>query len=296
MTQRVLNMKKIKLKMNDKFCRCRVKTGTDALAALQEVLRMKVGFEIVKKGGYLSVSLISGLLIMLINITGCSDVPYTGPTLTIGHVDQYLNAIEQDTVCLQDGFDTVCVKLLLDKTEIDPTDIDYVPTIHVHSTNIVYAFNYQGRTILEAKRLMDTSQIVQKLVEAGKAELPSDINLNSSDTNYIPEGWSVEIYYPSAFREANRGNTPETSGLVIRIAEGKTIPINKQSDLEITEFTQINKNDGRRGVRFSVKTQAPEITIQVDRIVPANIATFHINGDSVDTNSNQNVFRLQPIQ
>ncbi|RKU31232.1 hypothetical protein C6499_04880 [Candidatus Poribacteria bacterium] len=281
-------MEKIDMKINSISSQHSGKPRTDVLTVLHGVLR--------KKGGYLPISLISGLLIMLISIIGCSDVPYTGPTLTIGDVDQYLNAIEQDTVCLQDGFDTVCVKLLLDKTEVAPTDIDHVPTVHVHPTNIAYVFKYQGRTILEAKRLMDTSQIVQELIEAGKAELPSDINLKGDDTNYIPEGWSIEVYYPSAFREANRGNTPKTSGLDIRIAEGETIPTNRQTDLKITEFTQIDKNDGRRGVRFSIKTQAPEITIQVDGVVPANIATFHINGDSVETDNNQNILRLQPIQ
>ena len=289
-------MKKIRIKINSISTQHCGKSRTNPLTALQDVLRIKDGFEIVKKAGYLPISLISGLLIMLISITGCSDVPYTGPMLTVGDVDQYLNAIEQDTVCLQDGFDTVCVKLLLDKTEIDATGIDYTPTVHVHPTNIAYVFNHQGRTILEAKRLMDTSQIVQELVEAGKAELPSNVNLNGGDTNYIPEGWSIEVYYPSAFREANRGNTPETSGLGIRIAEGKTIPVNRKRDLEIAEFTQINKNDGRRGVRFSVKTQTPEITIQVDGIVPANIATFHINGDSVEADDSQNILRLRPIQ
>ena len=101
---------------------------------------MEVGFEIVKTTKPLSLSLIVGILIMLISMTGCSDVPYTGPTLTVGHVDQYLNTIEEDTVCLQDGFDTVCVKLLLDTTEIDATNIDYTPTVHVHPTNIVYVF------------------------------------------------------------------------------------------------------------------------------------------------------------
>ena len=240
--------------------------------------------------------LTTSLLIILTSVAGCTDIPYSGPIVTSGDLDQYLNTIEQDTVCLEDGFDTICVKLLLDKTEIDPTSIDYTPTVHVHPTNIAYVFNHQGRTILEAKRLMDTSQIVQELVEAGKAELPSNVNLNGGNTNYIPEGWSIEVYYPSAFREANRGNTPETSGLDIRIAEGKTIPVNRQRDLKIAEFTQINKNDGRRGVRFSVKTQTPEITIQVQGVVPANIATFHINGDSVETNNNQNILRLQPIQ
>ena len=240
--------------------------------------------------------LISSLFIILTGIAGCTDVPYSGPIVTSGDLDQYLNTIEQDTVCLQDGFDAICVKLLLDKTEVEKTDIDYVPTVHVHATNIVYVFNYQGRTILEAKRLMDTSQIVQELVEAGKAELPANVNLNSGATNYIPEGWSIDIYYPSAFLEADRGNTPATSGLDIRIAEGQTIPNNRQRDLKISEFTQINKNDGRRGVRLAIKTQAPEITIQVDGVVPANIATFHINGDTVEADENQNILHLQPIE
>lgn len=240
--------------------------------------------------------LISSLLIILASITGCTDVPYSGPIVTSGDLDQYFNTKGQDTVCLQDGFDAICVKLLLDETEIAPTEVDYVPTVHVRPTNIVYVFNYQGRTILDAKRLMDTSQIVQELVEAGKAELPPNANLDSGDTNYIPEGWSIEIYYPSTFREARRGNTPETSGFDIRIVEGKTISTSRRDDLKITEFTQINKNDGRRGVQFSVKTQAPQITIQVDGVVPANIATFHINGDSVEADDSQNILRLQPIQ
>ncbi len=240
--------------------------------------------------------LIGSLLIVLSSIAGCTDVPYSGPIITSGDLDQYLTTTEQDTICLEDGFDFVCVKRLLDKGEVEPTDIDYTPTVHVHSTNIVYVFNYQGRTILEAKRLMDTSRIVQELVESGKAELPASVNPSPAATNYIPEGWSIEIYYPSAFREANRGDTPETSGLDIRAVEGETVPTHRQNDLNITEFTQISKNDGRRGVRFSIKTQAPEITIQVDGVVPANIATFHINGDSVETGDTQNILRLVPIQ
>ena len=267
-----------------------IKTGkarTDTLTVLQGLLR--------KKGGYLPISLISGLLIMLISITGCSDVPYTGPTLTVGHVDDYLNTIEQDTVCLQDGFDTVCVKLLLDKTEIDATGIDYTPTIHVHPTNITYVFDYQGDPILEAKRLMDTTQIVQELVAAGKAQLPSNVdNLNNGD--YVPEGWVIQVYYPDTFPEARRGRTPETSGLDIRIVEGTTIATNRRRDLEIIDFTQTNKYDGRRGVEFSVETEAPEITIQVDGLVPGNTATFHISAENVESDDDTNILQLQPLQ
>ena len=278
--------------MSDKSCRYSGKTRTDAWAA-----SMKAGLEIVKKHVTLSLNLMGGILIALFTIIGCSDVPYTGPTLTVGHVDQYLNAIEQDTVCLQDGFDTVCVKLLLDTTEIDATGIDYTPTVHVHPTNITYVFNYQGDPILEAKRLMDTTQIVQKLVETGRAQLPSNVdNLNNRNGDYVPEGWIVQIYYPDTFPEARRGKTPETSGFDIRVIDGTVIGTNRRKDLQIINFTQTDKSDGRRGVQFSVKTETPEITIQVGRLVPGNTATFHISADSVESDDDTNILQLRPLQ
>lgn len=279
-------MEKIDIKISSISSQHGGKAGTNTLTGLQDLLR--------KTGGYLPISLISGILIMLISITGCSDVPYTGPTLTVGHVDQYLDAIEQDTVCLQDGFDTVCVKLLLDKTEIDATNIDYIPTVHVHPTRINYVFDYQGQPILEAKRLMDATQIVQDLVAAGKAQLPSNVgNFNNSNADAVPEGWIIEIYYPDTFPEARRGGTPATSGLDIRIVEGTTIGTNRRNDLKIIDFTQI---DGRRGVQFSLETEAAEITIQVNKLIPGNTATFHISAESVESDDETNILRLHPLQ
>lgn len=42
---------------------------------------------------------------------GC-ETPYTGPVLTVDDVDRYLGATGEDTVCLQDGFDSVCIKVI----------------------------------------------------------------------------------------------------------------------------------------------------------------------------------------
>ena len=258
---------------------------------------MEIGFQTLKRKIFLSLRLIAGILITLISITGCSDVPYTGPTLTVGDVDEYLNTIEQDTVCLQDGFDTVCVKLLLDTTEIDATGIAYTPTVHVHPTNITYVFDYQGKPILEAKRLMDTTQIVQELVATGRAQLPSNVgNFNNDNAGYVPEGWIIQIYYPDTFPEANRGQTPETSGLDIRIVEGTTIGTNRRRDLEIINFTQTDKRDGSRGVQFSVETEASEITIQVNKLVPGNTAIFHISAENVESDDDTNILQLRPLQ
>ena len=260
-----------------------------ARTALQDLLR--------KKGGYLPISLISSVLIMLISIIGCSDVPYTGPTLTVSHVDDYLNTIEHDTVCLQDGFDTVCVKLLLDTTEIDATNIDYIPEVYVYPTNLVYVFDYQGQHILEAKRLMDTTEIFQELVPTGRTQQRPNIDSpNNGNRSSVPESWIIKIYYPDTFPEARRGRTPATSGLEIRIVEGTTIGTNRRDDLKIVDFTQIDEYDGRRGVEFSVETEAPKITIQVNGLVPGNTATFHISAESAEADEDTNILRLHPLQ
>ena len=227
------------------------------------------------KTRHLSLALIGGILIILFSLTGCSEVPYTGPIITVDHVDTYLNAIGEDTVCLQDGFDSVCVKLDLNKIEIDGADIGYTPTVHVHPENVAYVFEYQGSRILRAKRSMDTTELVQQLEDAGKVNLPS--NGNNLNVAPIPEGWTIQIY--------------STAPLHVRVVEGLTIDTDTQTDLEISQKTQI---DG--GVQFAVETQVAEITIQVDGLIAGNTATFHISADNVDSDDTTNILKLEPLQ
>ncbi len=223
----------------------------------------------------LPLTLFGSILIVLFGITGCSDVPYTGPIITVDRVDTYLNAIGDDTLCLKDGFDSVCVKLDLDKIEVDSSDIGYTPTVHVHPENIAYVFEYQGNPILRAKRTMDTSALVQRLEDEGKVNLPSSgNNLNVAP---IPEGWIIEIY--------------STAPMNVRVVEGLTIGTNTQKDLRITQTTKMDD-----GVQFAVETTIPEITVQVRGLIPGNTATFHISANDINSNDNTNILKLQPIQ
>ena len=225
---------------------------------------------------HLSLTLFGSMLIVILSMTGCSDVPYTGPIITVDRVDTYLNAIGNDTLCLKDGFDAVCVKLDLDKIEIDSSDIGYTPTVHVHPENIAYVFEYQGNPILRAKRTMDTSAIVQRLEDEGKVK-----NLPSSGNNLnvatIPEGWIIEIY--------------STAPMNVRVVEGLTIDTNTQKDLRISQQTKMDD-----GVQFSVETTNPELTVQVRGLIPGNTATFHISANDINSNDNTNILKLQPIQ
>ncbi len=226
------------------------------------------------KTKHLSLALIGSILIIIFSITGCSETPYTGPVLSIDHIDTYLNATGEDTVCLQDGFDSVCVKLDLDKIEIDGADIGYTPTVHVHPENVAYVFEYQGSPILRAKRTMDTTELVQQLENEGKVNLPSTgHNLNVAP---IPEGWTIQIY--------------STDRMNVRVVEGLTIDANNQKDLDITQTTQIEG-----GVQFVVETTVAEITIQVNGLIPSNTATFHISADNVNSDDNTNILKLEPL-
>ena len=224
---------------------------------------------------YLFLVLIGGILIILLSITGCSDVPYSGRIVTVDNIDTYLNAIGEDTICLRDGFDSVCVKLDLDRIEIDSTDIGYTPTVHVHPENVVYVFEYQGSPILRAKRSMDTTELVQRLRDEDRVNIPS--NGNNLNVAPIPEGWTIQIY--------------STNTINIRVVEGLTIGTNRQDDIRITQKTQIDN-----GVQFVVETKVSEITIQVNGLIPGNTATFHISADNVDSNDNTNILKLEPIQ
>ena len=223
----------------------------------------------------LSLTVFGSILILLFSIIGCSEVPYTGPALSINQIDTYLHSTGKDTVCLQDGFDAVCVKLELDKIEIDNTDRGYPPTVHVHPENVAYVFEYEGNPILRAKRSMDTTDLVQRLKDAGKVNLPT--NLNNPNVPPIPEGWTIEIY--------------STNPMNVRVVEGLTIDTNRQKDLVISQTKQI---DG--GVQFDVETKVEEITIQVKGLIPGNTATFHISADSIDSDDSKNILKLEPIR
>ena len=309
-------MAKTTLKVNGMSCQHCVKTVTDVLTELEGVQRAKVnlrkgeaivhfdasrtttanlteaiteaGFEAVAKTKPVLLKLIGTIVVVLFSIIGCTDVPYTGPMLTVDDVDRYLNSLGEDTVCLQDGFDSICIKVVPEKRDGED---DNIPIVHVHPTSLIYMFYYEDNPILRAERIMDTTQIVQELTD----QLIADGNTQESSNNVLKD-WTLQIYYPDAFPEADRGATPETSGLDIRVVEGMKIGTNKQKDLEIKNFTQIDGLDGSRIVQFSIETEAQEITIQVNGLVPDHTATFYINADSVASNEGTSSLQLQPLQ
>ena len=244
--------------------------------------------------------LLLAIFVVSVSVIGC-DVPYTGPALTVNDVNRFLKSKGEDTVCIHDGFDSVCLRVVVQEVEKREEN---VPVIHVHPTGIMYEFYYEDRLVLRAERAMNTAEIAQELIDTGRVQLPPDgeqLGIGSDqdgngDGENVPKGWTIQIYYPPSFPERERGKTPETSGFDIRVAEGWRFFADARNDLEIKDFTQIDEPNDRRGVQLSVETEASAMIIRVGGLVPLHNAKFRLNIDGVASDEGTNTFQLQPIQ
>ena len=188
-------MAKTKLEIDGMSCQHCVKTVTEALTSLEGVQRVKVnlrkgeavvhfdasritdtnlaaaitevGFEAVTKTEPLSLRLIGGILITLLSITGCSDIPYIGSMLTTEDVDRYIT-IGEDSACLLNGHESVCITL------IPETEDDSRPVIHIHPREIIYVFYYEGVQVMRAERVTDTTEIMEQVRGPGEDDQPPD--------------------------------------------------------------------------------------------------------------------------
>lgn len=229
--------------------------------------------------------------ILMLCIVGCSDVPYTGPVLTVDSVDRYLNSTGEDTICLQDGFDTICLKVVGDESQEAP------PIVHIHPASVAFMFYYEDRPVLRAEKVMNTTELIQELVDSGQVQLPAEDVADGATNNQVFDTsgeWIIEVYYPDGFPDKDRGTTPESSGLDIRVGEEKKLSAKTKDDLEIMNFKQIDRPDGIRGVQFTVESEDADISIEVNGIIDGHTAIFYIKADGLASEENIYTFQLQP--
>ena len=115
--------------------------------------------------GGMFLRLIGGILIGLLSIVGCSDMPYTGSMLTVEDVDRYIT-INEDSACLLSGDGSACITLVPEKED------DNKPIIHIHPKKIVYVFYREGVKIMQAEMVTDTTEIVEQVKGSGEEDQP----------------------------------------------------------------------------------------------------------------------------
>ena len=242
--------------------------------------------EISKTESLSSLTALIATIILFVGIIGCSDVPYTGPILSVDHVDRYLESTGHDTVCLQDGFDSICLKIVDLEEDNDP----FEPVIfEIYPQSINFVFYYDSKPILEASMAMDTTELIQELIDSGRVDMPPGSTVRPSGSLADKtDSWKIQIYYPDSFPETERGLYPETSGFDIKVADGSNLNIKKNDELELMYFIQRDKEDGSRVAEFHVLTESKAITIQVDGLVSDNTVIFYIDTDGVESGEGTN--------
>ena len=126
-----------------------------------------------KKNKPLSLSLIGGILIMLFSMIGCSDTPYTGQVLTVDDiVNRYLVSTE-NTACLYNGVESSCLTL---RPPNRGGAASNAPIIHVHPRKLIYTFYYEGKQIVHAEKVVDTTEIVAALQSQPQTNDQSSVN------------------------------------------------------------------------------------------------------------------------
>ena len=94
---------------------------------------------------------IIGTLITLFAVTGCSDMPYTGSTLTAHEVDRYLVSTDGNAVCFQDDLDSTCIKLT--PATGAGADTTNGPAIYIYPESRLHIFYHEGRPVVRAERV-----------------------------------------------------------------------------------------------------------------------------------------------
>ena len=132
-------------------------------------------------------------------ITGCSDMPYTGSSLTELEVNRYLVSTDGESVCFQDEQDATCIRLT-PQTQ-NGADANNRPAVYIYPERRVYVLYHEGAPIFRAER----AQI---------APIPTDTQGNASDdTTSTPNGQTGNNNgNNNDSGNNNNGNPPNNNG------------------------------------------------------------------------------------
>ena len=233
---------------------------------------------------------IVGTLMTLFVITGCSDMPYIGSTLTVHEVDRYLVSTDGNAVCFQDDLDSTCIKL--GPETVTGADATNGPAIHIYPEKRLYLFYHEGNPILRAERVDDDNSnsggdgdnnnnngngdndgnngSPPNNGNPGNNVNPGDNGTdptvgpplggpstpNAQDTNNDNaddgHGWIIWVYYPEGaiFTDAP---TLTESGVTVTI-NGKLL-----TDADITGFARFIGPSDEKGIQFFYPTQSAEL-------------------------------------
>ena len=184
---------------------------------------------------------VSGILYIVLSITGCSENPYTGSMLTASDVDDYLRYPDAGTICLASGTDASCLKLI-PKTTGGQENVNR-PVIHIYPRKLIYIFYHKGDPFLTAERAVDTREIVKELQHPIQP-LP-DVSGDNENTTSEPHSGVLGIYYVEPTNPPTSEPQPQSQPTVNRNPSPPSGPVNDpqpQPQLPVVGQTPVNNN------------------------------------------------------
>ena len=105
---------------------------------------------------------------------------YTNSMLTPSDVDEYLISNSGGTFCIHDESESACIDIIsLTNVGADANG----PIIHIYPERVLYMFYHEGRPILRAERIGDTTDFVETLTDADEEPATPGDNDNDNDDN-----------------------------------------------------------------------------------------------------------------
>ena len=277
--------------------------------------------------------LLMAIFVTSLSIIGC-EIPYTGPMLTVDRVDQYLRNTGEDNVCLQDGFDSICIKIIPGpegprgsqgprgpQGEPGSPGVN-APIIHIHERSIFYEFYYENKLMLRAETQAETSELLELLVaqqsdqdDGGNNDGPTVPTVQQSDVNTREKvGWTVWITYPDTDGDG-LGDTPERAGTNFNVDTGLQVTVRARDESGfvhnltasyeedengnqipvVRDVAQIKGGPGGDILQFFVLTKLNEIVISVIGLFPDHEAIFTMTDGQDGVRPVNSMFHLNPL-
>lgn len=225
-------------------------------------------------------------LAIILMFLGCGEPVPTGEILTVQQIEQIVKSTGADTVCLEDTTDSTCLTVVPPPTDPEPEAPS--PVLHIHAENLTYVFFYEEKPILLAEAVLDTRETLKNLLQTGEV-----IN---TDIDIAIKYWRFHVYYP----DTRAGTNYRLRKNKVRAVEGIEVPEDTADDVKIATWTRHDKADAETenfpDIDFTLETDALELTIVLELLIPDNTATFYINAVHVPTDPEAVSFNLKPFR
>ncbi len=199
---------------------------------------------------------------------GCSEIPYTGRVLTVNDVDRYLTATGEDTICLQDGFDSVCIKVVEgpqgqrgEKGESGPSGKDGQTFIAFHEVPIEILVGIVIEEIVEVETIVEVEKVVETIT-----------------TRYVRDPINVDEFVERVIAALPAGTTRESydhEEVVSSVEE--TLETYTPPPTQTTQITTVRN----------------PVDVRVTDPVAPDVPNPSVNDDSIEVDENPRKIRVE---